>query len=108
MNELGALRLQSIVRHAVTALSTLHPGAGSVRAHFSRLNQLLSLWTVERLAPDVAELRFPRPVLPVSDVAAALRCRVDFAPAAVDAVVGAPERLRCCVPPAPPPPPAVS
>jgi hypothetical protein len=94
-NELGGLRAQAIIRTTMTSLSSL-TAAAVIRPPFSRLTQLLALWTLERLAPDVYLLRFPRPVLSLADVHSALRCRVDFQGAAVDGLT--PERLTCCKP----------
>ena len=92
MNELGGLRVHAVLRSCVGSLSALR-GHGGVRPALARLHQLAALWTLERLHPDVYELRFPRPLLPLLDVKAALRARVDFVPSAVDAITA--ERLKC-------------
>ena len=85
MNELGGLRVHAITRTIITTLASLR-GNAAVRPHFSRLQQIVTLWTLEKLLPDVYDVRFPRPVLSLADVRSVLKCRCDFPPAAVDAL----------------------
>lgn len=65
---------------------------GSLRSQFTRLQQCLSLWSLEKL-PDVYLLKFHSPAIGAGEVKALLRVRADFNPLGVDGVML--DRLQC-------------
>ncbi len=93
LNELGALRLQSLTRSLFDQLSAVVKH-GSLRPKFARWQQLLSVWSLEKL-PDIYMLKLFAPVIPAAELKSILKCRVDFNVHAIDGV--AVDRLTCVV-----------
>lgn len=93
LNELGALRLQNMSRDLFEKLSEA-VSRGSLRPKFARWQQVLAIWSLEKL-PDVYTLRLHGPVIPGSELKALLRCRSDFNPLGIDGI--AVERVNCVV-----------